>query len=216
MLVAWFPNLSVSFRLGRFLSCSYSSIHRKETIWAQGQGADTADALAHPLGPQPDSHSPAPACGLSLDNRACSLFKYADRWITSTVPCSSDQSSTKTAGSWCIHTPALSPVGQENCEMKLCTVTHSPSKTEIQVFTVVSSLITPSTAFLFCLTSRVSWDCLPNKRLALESFSWGVLLGQPKWSGRDHLIHCVWTFLHISEDWFLTAVTSVFTSYPQL
>lgn len=45
----WFPNLSVSFRLGRFLSCSYPSIHRKETVWAQGQGADTADALAQPF-----------------------------------------------------------------------------------------------------------------------------------------------------------------------
>lgn len=138
-----------------------------------------------PLGPQPDSHSPAPACGLSLGIRA--VLMQVCRWRNySTVPCSSDQP-TKTAGSWCIHTPALSPVGQENCEVKFCTVTHSPSKTEIQVSTVVSSLITPSTGS-FCLSYFLCFvGLLPNKQLALESFlevcCWGNLN-----EVRDHLI----------------------------
>lgn len=51
---------------------------------------------------------------------------YACVQMAEFIPLSSslEETSIETTGSWCIHAPGLSPLGQDNFEMRFCTVAH--------------------------------------------------------------------------------------------
>lgn len=68
-----------------------------------------------------------------------------------------------------------------SCGISLRHIPHHfpelPNETEFQLPPVVTSFITQALSIYFYYDSVYSWNCLPNKPLAYESFSQNVLQG---------------------------------------